>query len=1214
MPDQDKKVKTTEKSADKKQQGISTRDYSDLKRLRCLLNVQSSKQQLPAINFDSAQNSVTKLEHAIKAGGHRSRGQWQESTEAIELENFSINYKNERNFSKHPQHKLFEEIFTALVKNRLICREWVNRAPSIHFLRVLICLRLLMRDPCYQEILHNLGGIENLARYMEIIADGYLGYGEEQHNADKLVNMMYIFQKLSAVKDQREWVIASGAHKTLVNLLGARDTNVLLGALLALTSLAESPECREKISELSIVENLLMILHEYDLLSKRLTAELLRLLCAESQVKEQVKVYEGIPILLSLLHSDHLKLLWSVVWILVQVCEDPETSVEIRTWGGIKQLLHILQGDRNLVSDRSSIGSLSSANAAGRIQQLRLSEDLSPQEIQENTFSLQSACCAALTELVLNDTNAHQVVQENGVYIIAKLILPSKQKNAAKTHLLQCYAFRALRFLFSMERNRPLFKRLFPTDLFEIFIDIGHYVRDISAYEELVLKLNSLMEDDLKQIAENIESINQNKAPTKHIGNYAILDHLGSGAFGCVYKVRKRSGQNLLAMKEVNLHNPAFGKDKKDRESSVKNIVSELTIIKEQLYHPNVVRYYKTFLENDRLYIVMELIEGAPLGEHFSSLKEKQHHFTEERIWNIFIQLCLALRYLHKEKRIVHRDLTPNNIMLGDKDKVTVTDFGLAKQKQENSKLTSVVGTILYSCPEVLKSEPYGEKADIWAAGCILYQMATLNPPFYSTNMLSLATKIVEAVYEPVQEGIYSEKVTIIISRCLTPDAEARPDVVEVSSMISDVMMKYLDGLSTSQLALEKKLERERRRTQRYFMEANRNAVTCHHELAILSHRYNFSSEDCFRCIQKILENFEKASLSSSSSGGASLKSELSESADLPPESFQQPCGKDEDRACDEILSDDNYNLENIEKDTYLELDDELDISDNSSSSSSSPLKESPFGNIVRHSVIPRICALSSISAETLRDGAASLCPSPCILKRSFSASGGERQSHGREYSGGIGSRPRPALLPLDLLLKVPSLMFRAHVKKLEASLGTGWQSNSLPAVILRNLKDHASAGIAVSQRKVRQISDPIQQILIQLHKIIYITQLPPALHHNLKRRVIERFKKSLFSQQSNPCNLKSEIKKLSQGSPEPIEPNFFTADCHLLLHSSGGNTLSPNDRTGLPSSLDLEEGITYEQMQTVIEEVLEESGYYNFTSNRYHSYPWGAKSYPTKR
>ncbi|XP_075351686.1 serine/threonine-protein kinase Nek10 isoform X1 [Mycteria americana] len=1146
MPDQDKKLKSTEKATDKKPHGISLRDYSDLKRLQSLLNVQSSNQQLPAVHFESGQTSVTRARQNVKSNEQKPRGQWQESTEAVELESFSVTYKNERNFSKHPKHKLFQEIFTALVKNRLTCREWVNRAPSIHFLRVLICLRLLVRDPCYQEMLHSLGGIENLAQYMETVANGYLDYGEEQHNVDKLVNMTYIFQKLAAVKDQREWVIASGAHKTLVNLLSARDSKVLLGALLALTSLAESPECREKISELTIVENLLVILHEYDLLSKRLTAELLRLLCAESQVKEQVKMYEGIPVLLSLLHSDHIKLLWSVVWILVQVCEDPETSVEIRIWGGIKQLLHILQGERNLVSDRSSVGSLSSANAAGRIQHLHLSDDLSPDEMQENTFSLQAACCAAITELVLNETNAYQVVQANGIYTIAKLILPNKERNAEKADLLQCYAFRALRFLFSMERNRHIFKRLFPTDLFEIFIDIGHYVRDISAYEELVSKLNLLKEDELKQIAESIESVNQSKAPTKHIGNYAILEHLGSGAFGSVYKVRKHNGQNLLAMKEVNLHNPAFGKDKKDRDSSVKNIVSELTIIKEQLYHPNVVRYYRTFLENDRLYIVMELIEGVPLGEHFHSLKQKQQQFTEERIWHIFIQLCLALRYLHKEKRIVHRDLTPNNVMLGDKDKVTITDFGLAKQKQENSKLASVVGTILYSCPEVVKSEPYGEKADVWAAGCILYQMATLNPPFYSTNMLSLATKIVEAVYEPVPEGLYSEKVSFTIKRCLTPDAEARPDIVEVSSLLSDVMMKYLDVLSTSHLMLEKKLDRERRRTQKYFMEVNRNAVTYHHQLSILSQK-----------------NYEKLSLHSSSSGAASCKSEFSENTDLPAESCESACGKDEERTYEEILVQDHSTLENSEKDMFSELDDELDVLDNLSSSSSSHLKGSAIG----------------------------------IIKRSFSAS--ERQPQIRDYIEGPGSRLRPALLPVDLLLRVPPLMRKVHTKNIEDLFVTGCQSHSFPVVVLYNTKNHASAGIAVSQRKVRQISDPVQQILIQLHKIIFITQLPPALQCNLKRRIIERFKKSLFSQQSNPCNLKSEMKKLLQGSPELIEPNFFTADWHVVLLSSGGNMLLPDDRKGIVGTSDIAEGMTYEQLQTLIEEVLEESGYYNFSSSR---------------
>ncbi|NXC28052.1 NEK10 kinase, partial [Campylorhamphus procurvoides] len=921
MPDQDKNLRSTEKATDKKPHGIPMRSYSDLKRLQSLLNVQSRNQQLPAVSFQSVQTRVTRAWQNVKSSEQKPNGQWQESTEAAELETFSMTYKNERNFSKHPKHRLFHDIFMALVKNRLTCREWVTQAPSIHFLRVLICLRLLIRDPCYQEMLHSLGGIENIAQYMERVANGYLNYGEEQHNVDKLVNLTCIFQKLAAVKRQKEWVIASGAHKTLVNLLSARDNNVLLGALLALNSLAESPECREKISELTIVENLLVILHEYDFLSKRLTAELLQLLCAESRVKEQVKKYGGVPVLLSLLHSDHVKLLWSIVWILVQVCEDPETTVEIRIWGGIKQLLHILQGGRNLVSDHSSVGSLSSANAAGRIQHLHLSDDLSPDEMQESTFSLQAACCAAITELVLNETNAYQVVQANGIYTIAKLILPNKERTDGKNSLLQCYAFRALRFLFSMERNRHIFKRLFPTDLFEIFIDIGHYVHDIGPYEGLVSKLNLLREDVLKQIAESIESMNQNKAPTKHIGNYEVLEHLGSGAFGRVYKVRKHNGQNLLAMKEVNLHNPAFGKDKEDRDSSVKNIVSELTIIKEQLYHPNVVWYYRTFLENDRLYIVMELIEGVPLGEHFHSLKEKQQQFTEDRIWHIFIQLCLALHYLHKEKRIVHRDLTPNNVMLGDKDKVTITDFGLAKQKQENCKLASVVGTILYSCPEVVKSEQYGEKADVWAAGCILYQMATLNPPFYSTNMLSLTTKIVGAVYDPVPQGLYSDKVSLIIKSCLTPDAEARPDIVEVSSLLSDVMMKYLDVLSTSHLMLEKKVDWERRRIQWYFMEANRNAVTCHHQLSILSQK-----------------NCKKLSLPSSSSGAASCKSEFSENTELPVDSCQSAHGKDEEGTYEEVLVEDHRT---IEKGMFSELDDELDILNNSSSSSSSNLKES---------------------------------------------------------------------------------------------------------------------------------------------------------------------------------------------------------------------------------------------------------------------------------
>lgn len=107
-----------------------------------------------------------------------------------------------------------------------------------------------------------------------------------------------------------------------------------------------------------------------------------------------------------------------------------------------------------------------------------------------------SACCTALTELVMNDANAQQIVQSNGIYTLGCLILPPCEKCSPDEiklcKSLQKYGFRALRFLFSMERNRRLFKRLFPSDLFEMFINIGHYKQDLNEYKPLVEKINGL--------------------------------------------------------------------------------------------------------------------------------------------------------------------------------------------------------------------------------------------------------------------------------------------------------------------------------------------------------------------------------------------------------------------------------------------------------------------------------------------------------------------------------------------------------------------------------------------------------------------------------------------------------------------------------------------------------------------------------------------------
>ncbi|XP_028820372.1 serine/threonine-protein kinase Nek10 isoform X3 [Denticeps clupeoides] len=902
------------------------KELQDLKRLLALLTTPLFKQQTAGAK---SPNPV----HSNNDRNKRSRKD--AAAEAAELENFSARYRDQRHFRSHPHHKVFRDVLTSLVKNRLGCREWLDRTPPDGALRLLICLRLFIRDPHFQKVFHEVQGSCHLSAYMDSVSDRYLNTGVQTQTVDHLVTMTYIFQKLAANEELRSSVIECGAHTILVKLLSSKDSNVILGALLALTTLAESPDCKQTIGELSLVQNLLVILQEYDLLSRRMSAELLRLLCPVRQAREQLKACEGVPVLLSLLHSDHLRLLWSTVWVLVQLCQDLDMGAEIRAWGGVQQLLRLLHAERAYVSDRSSVETLSSANAAGRIQRQHISEDLGPQETAENIMILQSACCAAITELVLDDTTARHVVQENGVYIIAKLTLPKVPQSGPKAALLQCYAFRTLRFLFSREQNRQLFKRLFPAEMLEMFIDVGHYVRDIAAYEGLQQKLSLLADEDLNEARERIESVNQNRPPLRVVSGYAVLGHLGSGAFGNVFKVRKQNGQNFLALKEIDLHSPVFGKDKKTRDSSVEKIVSELTIIKEQMSHPNIVKYFKTFVECDRLYIVMELIEGVSLADHFSALKDKQQQFTEERVWIIFIQLCLALRYLHKEKRIVHRDLSPNNIMLGERDKVTITDFGLAKQKDENSKLTSVVGTILYSCPEIVKNEPYGEKADVWAIGCILYQLATLRPPFYSTNMLSLATK----------------------------------------------------GIS-------------------------------------------FKEEDW----------------------AASLREETISRSPLFTSPVQQ-----EEQGTEQAMS---------------------------NASSSVPVQ------------------LASTCGEF-------------VLPK---------------------ARP-------------------------------------------------ASAGICVSQRKVRQIEDPVQRLIGLLHKIVYICQLPPPLRNNCRRWAVERFKKSLFQHGSKPNSLKEELAKVLQGSSE------------LLETGSGGRRWWPTVQTaesgGDSGHLSLQEGITYEQMQTMIEEELEENGYY---------------------
>jgi NIMA (never in mitosis gene a)-related kinase len=427
-------------------------------------------------------------------------------------------------------------------------------------------------------------------------------------------------------------------------------------------------------------------------------------------------------------------------------------------------------------------------------------------------------------------------VNTNGVYLVAsKLLIPvqlvtasglndsngSSRESSSSTHpdrnkeveRLHCNVWRTLRLLFSTERHRALLKKLIPFSMFEQFVDVGNYKKDIKLYQPLVESFYRLGKDEANTIRAQIQSSNQIQAPKNYINEYEVYEIIGSGAFGRVHKVKKKNSSVFLAMKEINTFNLSSMKDK-----SLGEIVNEVTIIRNNLKHPNIVRYLKTFKENDSLYIVMELIDGTPLSQHLRTLKERQELWAEDKVWNLFIQIVLALKYLHKEKNIVHRDLTGNNIMLSENDRITITDFGLAKLIENDcSKMLSVVGTMLYSCPEIIKNEPYNERADVWALGCILYELCCLEPPFCTSNMLALATKITQADYdqERIARNGYSQLVTLVVQSCLVVEPTKRADIVGVAALIAEKILTYTDAIRYKCVSLEKKLEKEKNKTQK---------------------------------------------------------------------------------------------------------------------------------------------------------------------------------------------------------------------------------------------------------------------------------------------------------------------------------------------------------------------------------------------------------------
>jgi hypothetical protein len=327
----------------------------------------------------------------------------------------------------------------------------------------------------------------------------------------------------------------------------------------------------------------------------------------------------------------------------------------------------------------------------------------------------------------------------------------------------QALLTRILRLIFSLEKNRKFFKHLFPTKLLGIFIDIGNFKHSLNLYNCFIEELNGLQETDLKEILDKFSNITFKESESQTIGGYTIVELIGKGGFGSVYKVKL--GNQYFAMKMIQLEEKHLRliKDQNNLNEIEKNI-SEIHIWKE-LDHPNIIRYYTSFIEKKCAYIIIELVEGINLSEYISNLKEKNSKPKEGDIIKILVDIVCALKYLHKEKGVLNRDVNPHNIMLDNNFNVKLGDFGLARLDGNilNQSMTNAFeGSILYSSPEVVKNHGYTEKSDIWSLGCILYELLTLRPPFEGDNPLTVTKNIVELNYKRLNPEEIVNKVKLV--------------------------------------------------------------------------------------------------------------------------------------------------------------------------------------------------------------------------------------------------------------------------------------------------------------------------------------------------------------------------------------------------------------------------------------------------------------------
>jgi eukaryotic-like serine/threonine-protein kinase len=272
---------------------------------------------------------------------------------------------------------------------------------------------------------------------------------------------------------------------------------------------------------------------------------------------------------------------------------------------------------------------------------------------------------------------------------------------------------------------------------------------------------------------------------SKWIWPFELLEKLGEGGMGVVYRARYVGNNKIVAVK-------LLPEDVAENPTIVARFDRELEILT-QLRHPNIVHCFGGTTENKQRFYAMEIVEGGTLGD----LLRSRGRISWDHVIEYGIQMCDALEYAH-ERGVIHRDLKPANFLLTKAGKLKLGDFGLATivAGQRLTVAGRTAGTFLYMAPEQIRGKPQiSNRTDLYALGCVLFELLTGKPPYLGDSPAEVLHKHLKEPIPSVAEKMLDCPVQLdrLITQLLQKDPEQRPaSAAEVKQRLEGVIRPSL--------------------------------------------------------------------------------------------------------------------------------------------------------------------------------------------------------------------------------------------------------------------------------------------------------------------------------------------------------------------------------------------------------------------------------------